>query len=913
MELAESLEYRKFSRAIELYELKRQLGHSKAEEAEEQLKKKKKRAADAETSEAEVSTPIQDIETRSDTSSRLPNATSMGKITKKLTREEISYHAEKYVAMLRTCVAKLQRDIELNFAKKETADRGIKLRRIDDCRVLIDLMKRIATAADLEVPKFYPFQIQCHWQSKKRCPLGVLIEVEKDFAMAWGDGMPLSDNLDLNHYLAKNHVRLETEYPYAVAKELRVSITDNEQPWKYIVLVATGSEKEEMKLSIQKLDGSETLFKTEVVGTDFLRYSIVDISSLFDQIHKVPGVASTVVHVDPKAQGNTNKLQRQKTDPKSEISSPRLTLATPRPADENEVPASEAIRLFRRLKALREIQKNLKIKGSLIEKLKVDIDDCLAWKYSVRATIREFVKYQLSVIKLIQKHNPSWESVDKLQKKGKEMDDQIEIISAMQEDLESSYYDKEENYAYQEYFNGSLEGVMVLTKRIIEYVKLARIQHKYLYEAKISPDVITSSVADLDDVIKQYDKTLADISEPPAQLLVLTRDIFLRNPSDDKDNDDKKKSDHHDDDESDTPRKKQKNHRKDQLTRIFEKVAIVLGDIKKEFDSFDSKYKDMKSEETSNELIKTFFENAESDDNLKFRYDGSGYDSKVIQEVKQRKAAEKLAIAKRNGELIEDDTSAPALSREASRKDLGDMKDNDESDTSESDYDYFDSDSSDEFGVESTDEEKVIAVEVQEDPNVQRFSSTPSDDEAAKVIQEDEEGKGAYMKMYTDVNKFINRFLQYEAVKDKPNKFKSFWSKPTKEFISEYMDFYDEEETEPKFPIDEYCEEYQVILNLLEDFLNDLSEEVYKLTTFNVQLMTNKNKPINNIFLTVKFVDDKDLYENIEIEDVDDDADNDDEKQDMEFYEEDDDVEEEATTMQIDEKVDLDAIEALAD
>ena len=106
--------------------------------------------------------------------------------------------------------------------------------------------------------------------------------------------------------------------------------------------------------------------------------------------------------------------------------------------------------------------------------------------------------------------------------------------------------------------------------------------------------------------------------------------------------------------------------------------------------------------------------------------------------------------------------------------------------------------------------------------------------------------------------------------------------------MESYYELYNDNETAPDFPFDEYCETFVDIVKLLGAFLDDLSEQVYKLTTFKVELLIQNGGDADSKFLTIKLVVDYDLYKDVDVAYVvDDDDDQDEEKQEMDFYEED--------------------------
>lgn len=242
VEIKEALAYRKYQRAIELYEFKCDLLDKSKSRENSRLKRAQGKfaegglvkAAPKLTKEESVSVTINTV-ANSDFANTLMN-----------NREDIVFHTDLKIKKLKSYLKILQRHIESNFADPSGQDRSQKMRRMEDCRQLIDVLKGVIAAASIPVPELYSFQMISHLVSKKaRCPLGILFEVEREFGLAWGE-YPFTETefVDIDYYLENNHVKYNSTYPYEVAKELRVNIHDSRQPMKYLVLVASAGECE---------------------------------------------------------------------------------------------------------------------------------------------------------------------------------------------------------------------------------------------------------------------------------------------------------------------------------------------------------------------------------------------------------------------------------------------------------------------------------------------------------------------------------------------------------------------------------------------------------------------------------------------------------------------------------------------
>jgi hypothetical protein len=237
----EALVYRKYQRAIELYEFKCDL----LEKAKARESSNHRRRGPQERVAKGGNLVKGAAKGAKEDSSSGPNNTTVANNADVVTnlmnnREEIVFHTDLKIKKLKSYIKILQKHIESNFADPSGQDRSHKMKRMEDCRQLIDMLKGVLAASSIPVPELYPFQIITHMRSKRaRCPLGVLFEIERDFGLAWGES-PLTEgnSLDIEYYLESNHVRYNSTYPFAVAKELRVNIHDFNQPMKYLVLVA---------------------------------------------------------------------------------------------------------------------------------------------------------------------------------------------------------------------------------------------------------------------------------------------------------------------------------------------------------------------------------------------------------------------------------------------------------------------------------------------------------------------------------------------------------------------------------------------------------------------------------------------------------------------------------------------------
>ena len=253
-------------------------------------------------------------------------------------------------------------------------------------------------------------------------------------------------------------------------------------------------------------------------------------------------------------------------------------------------------------------------------------------------------------------------------------------------------------------------------------------------DTKHVSNVPTNVFLDAVNIIKDFD-TLSNITAPPEQFQVLKKDMFIRPKLAKPDGSIDRKNEI---DAANEKESKGKDLKKDELSRVFDKVQSSLTAIENDFRTFEQLYDAMKGEEETNEIIKTFFATADTDDDLKFSYDGKGFDKDVL---KKKREFEKMMKEKADGITI--DEGPNALSGEGgSRKLEYAIQDQSEEDSGYNLYDVYKDN-------ESDDEAVPITVE---NTNSPRFSSNVSD------IDKEDEGQGMYVKLFARVKKFIQIF-----------------------------------------------------------------------------------------------------------------------------------------------------------
>jgi hypothetical protein len=651
-------------------------------------------------------------------------------------------------------------------------------------------------------------------------------------------------------------------------------------------------EKDEMYLRIQSIDDSgenamDEGKDIEVIGRSFIRYAIVDIELLFRKLHSLPekpdrsgGAMSAFssprpgsLTQTPSVQGNLSQLA---------LTNPAELAMTISPADDNTPNESGTLQLIRQLKNLRKLEERLIFKLGVIEKIQYDLDECAVWQTGLRGSMRAFAKRQYAMIVQIRAKTllklskaPFNNLQEKLEDKIPKLADE-EFVSknpgktpslvvnftsiegqrrifgdVLYEDIDDPDYDQD-----FETFGSDLEGIMVLSRKISEYKKLIKMQHLYLVHAgkylnlkdkddqsrKIFRDRKRdkAELKEFEDILDKYPRILKKMATPP-DFVILNKDIFIKDKEDEKAGASAKAAPSGD--ETPAPEARNGNasytvtpKKKGTVKSIFEFIESKLHGIREDFKTFWTECAEIIKSEKNKEI----FDNMKSDD----------------------------VIRKRHGELSYDEEAA------RTGRQPGDDADDDKKENDKDDDDPADEPGPDAPNEDDAEKDNDNASAGIESDNISETTGAISDatSELGDIDNDEKEVDegGQYLAVFKKLCTFLETFSK-ASTSGTP----ALIDMTTQEFVPTYLRLYNEDAFE--FPIDEYYDEFDTMMKLMEIFLDEVASIVYSRTTFEIKLLNSSRNIIDKAndaaSLRIVFVE-EDLDNNVYDDDDDDEGEN---------------------------------------